>query len=211
MDKIELPEIANETNKYQRVILFGIASYAVYTIAQNFHFGDASYLEMSAIDSATPFIPVSIWPYVLLYPFNVGCFLYFKQYRTYNLIGYAFLFMQAFASVIFILFPVAYPREFFPLPMDNSISTKMFELIRHLDQPTNCLPSLHVANCFMMSYGFLLDNKRLFLPAILLTLIISFSTLTTKQHYFVDVISGFAMASIIFFVFNKFFIIRKNT
>jgi membrane-associated phospholipid phosphatase len=69
-----------------------------------------------------------------------------------------------------------------------------FDFIYFFDSPANCLPSLHVANSFLATLHWFRRSSGKFWFYIFWTLIICASTLTTKQHYFYDVVGGLLVA-----------------
>lgn len=109
-----------------------------------------------------------------------------EQLRRY-LTGFALLSLASFA--IFVLFPVASPRP------TGVQSTPFLIFITHVDGPLNAFPSLH-AGCLVYNLALV---KRLFKGAIhplvtsglwIWAILILFGTLSTKQHYALDLLAG---------------------
>lgn len=92
--------------------------------------------------------------------------------------------------IIFFLFPTTYPR-----PEGNGGCWVMV-LVHLFDTPNNCFPSLHVATA---TYASLVVWRTMGVkPGIAMlswSVLVSVSTLTTKQHYLLDVFSGWALAA----------------
>lgn len=204
MEKIALKKIINHQNKSSIVSFFAITMFAFYSLSGSFHIGEPRFLPISEFEMNIPFIIDSIWIYVFMYPFLLWSIFSYKCEENFNHVLYSFAIISMISIVIFQLFPVGYPREFFPLPHANSPSVNLFYKIRFLDSPMNCLPSLHVSLCFLFSFGHWSESKRLFWFSILTTILISISTLTTKQHYIVDVVAGFILAVTIFYCVKRF-------
>jgi membrane-associated phospholipid phosphatase len=105
--------------------------------------------------------------------------------------GFALLSLVSFA--IFILLPTRAPT---PIVHDFR---GMYWLLKLYDTPNNALPSLHVG---LVTYTLLLgwrifgDKLPRGLGALCIAwgLLIAYSTLATKEHYFVDVPAGAALA-----------------
>ncbi len=71
-----------------------------------------------------------------------------------------------------------------------------------LDKPTTLFPSAHVSMAFLSVFFSYRVNKGLGWFCLLCALIIAVSVLIMKQHYFADVITGFLLASSIFYLFD---------
>lgn len=107
--------------------------------------------------------------------------------------GFAVVAVVSF--LVFILFPVRSPRP--PAPD----ATGMYWLVLQYDVPLNALPSLHAGLVvYTMCFG-----RRVFaghlprglgLACVLWAALILYATLATKQHYFVDILTGTALAFI---------------
>jgi membrane-associated phospholipid phosphatase len=102
----------------------------------------------------------------------------------------SYLIAYGFSTLFFVLYPTTFPRELFPLEGVEGFSAASLSWFREFDRPTNCLPSMHVASCMMVTLPFWAKQRRLFWTFLGWSLAISVATLTTKQHYVVDVVTG---------------------
>jgi membrane-associated phospholipid phosphatase len=105
--------------------------------------------------------------------------------------GRTFLALCAIAIlhfIIFILFPTTYPR-----PAGNT-GYPLFEFLRFFDSPTNCFPSLHVAIPIFLALAIWRNGKKIGIFFLLWAILLAISTLTTKQHYLLDVFGGILTA-----------------
>jgi membrane-associated phospholipid phosphatase len=66
--------------------------------------------------------------------------------------------------------------------------------VQHIDPPGNVFPSLHVAHTSMLAFLLLRDRPRLGRLALVMATALALSTLTTKQHFIADVLSGYTLA-----------------
>ena len=111
---------------------------------------------------------------------------------------------------IFIIIPAEGPQFYFTFP-DNYIEAQgifgnMVKLIqKNGEAPTAAFPSSHVGISWIVIF-WLYQNFRksvkYFLPFVVLLM---FSTVYIKAHYFVDVVAGFISAPIVFFLTFKFY------
>ena len=111
---------------------------------------------------------------------------------------------------IFIIIPAEGPQFYFTFP-DNHIEAQgifgnAIKLIqKNGEAPTAAFPSSHVGISWIVIF-WLYQNFRksvkYFLPFVVLLM---FSTVYIKAHYFVDVVAGFISAPIVFFLTFKFY------
>ena len=111
---------------------------------------------------------------------------------------------------IFIIIPAEGPQFYFTFP-DNHIEAQGIfgNAIKHKkkngEAPTAAFPSSHVGISWIVIF-WLYQNLRksvnYFLPFVILLM---FSTVYIKAHYFVDVVAGFLTAPIVFFLTFKFY------
>ena len=200
---IVLPLIISKENKAVMGIIMTALATFLYLTSNHFHISPPQLLPMSRIDEVVPFIPETIWIYLSEY------FLFFITYaamqdiKLANRYVYSFLFLQTVSVLIFWIFPTSFPRDLFPLPQDMDIATAyVFKSLRTTDSPANCLPSLHVSSVYLSALMFLKERRSKFPLMFLWATLIGVSTLTTKQHYLIDVITGLLMAVTFHWIFD---------
>lgn len=149
--------------------------------------GSPHFLPLTAIDRAVPFLPWTGWIYATVFPFPLLAVALVRDDRGVRTTLAAFLGVTTILFATFLAYPTVYPRPdwsgggFLGLPL---------ELIYRIDLPRNCLPSGHVTAAFLTAFAVRQCRPRLGTALIVWAVAISVSTLTTKQHYFWDVISG---------------------
>ena len=192
-------------NKMFYFTVVAVVSMLSYYFSNQFPIYPSQELPYTLVDHAVPLMPNTIWIYASMYPMMFICF--FLVFHRLDILerGYkAFLVLQLITFLIFIFYPVIYPRHLFPLPTDMPFGTKfVFETIRKADQPINCCPSLHVANSFLCSLFVWKAERKKGMACLAWSVIISFSTMSTKQHYFYDVATGTIFALMAYWVFFK--------
>lgn len=158
------------------------------------------------IDSKIPFniwfiIPYCVW-YLLI--FLIPYYLYKKDKNIFTKYIISYLFCTVIANIIFIIYPTYVDR---PIVTGNSIVELMARIVFWVDTPAqNCFPSLHCA-VSMLFILYMFECKKCPLYLKILTLIISIlimiATLYTKQHVFIDLLSGDILAIVSYIIVNN--------
>ena len=154
--------------------------------------------------------------------FYFGCFCYYLlplvvfgilyKFSPQKIEEFGFILISSFLLYyfIFIIIPAEGPQFYFTFP-DNYIEAQgifgnAIKLIqKNGEAPTAAFPSSHVGISWIVIF-WLYQNFRksvkYFLPFVILLM---FSTVYIKAHYFVDVVAGFLTAPIVFFLTFKFY------
>lgn len=182
--------------------LTALISALLYVIPNRWQVVTPSYLPLTAIDEVIPFWPASGLVYGAIYLFLLATFVLVRDLAVASRFIYACLFTQAIAAACFVLWPTVYPRELFAVPMHaGRLGVAIVDVVRGMDTPANCLPSLHVSTAVLCA-GVLIADRRSF-AGVLIALPLALSTLTFKQHYVADVIVGLALGLAAYFIFFR--------
>ena len=146
---------------------------------------------LTFIDSLIPLNSHWIWVYISYYPFIFLPFLLSPNLKSRKILFSSFVFATGVAFFLFFLFPTTISRELYPLYVTNW-SDSILYLIRSSDESTNCIPSMHVASSLIAALTFCYEGKKRGTLALFWFLMISYSTMATKQHYFYDFVTGAA-------------------
>lgn len=153
-------------------------------------------------DAAIPFIPETALFYLSLYvlfwlPPILSPAVKYKEFKT---MAVATLAVFGASFVVYLACPFAYPRPNLVAPQ-TFYESMVFDFLYRIDCPNNSLPSTHAAVATLMPL-FMIGKIKAGYAALYAFwgLMIALSTLTVKQHYLLDVISGMALAVIIFFI-----------
>jgi membrane-associated phospholipid phosphatase len=92
------------------------------------------------------------------------------------------------STVFFFLCPTAVLRP--------EASGLLFDVIRLVDTPANCFPSLHVALSFIVAWGLIEDGRPWAPLTALWAAAIAVSTMLVKQHCALDVAGGLLVAAL---------------
>ena len=155
----------------------------------------------TTLDHAIPFRAAWIWIYMLTYlvPFLAMLVVQDDErvYRALVAVGLA----SVSAYVVYILYPVGTPRPF----VGDSVADHLVAIQQRLDYPRNQLPSLHVANAWILYATVAGDRRERWVRAVwaVLAFAITLSTLLVKQHVLLDVLAGLVWAVAAFWASGK--------
>jgi membrane-associated phospholipid phosphatase len=199
-----LPLFLTHQNKYTIGFLVFLSCGLLYLSSNHFHLRQPRYLPLAWVDENTPFIPVTVWVYFSEYVYFPLIYVRCRDIVNANKFLYSYFALWVVSCVIFWVFPTTYPRDLFPLPESlDTVTHAAFTGLRLADTPANCAPSLHVSSVYLASFIFLDEQREKFVPYLLWATAIAAATLTTKQHYFVDIVTGFLMAVMMYGIFHR--------
>jgi len=136
-----------------------------------------------------PFIPWTIIPYWsidLLYPISLFICVSRKELNIHAL---RILTFTVLSVIGFLLWPL---RFTFDRPVTDGFFGELFTLLFSFDLPYNQAPSMHIALLWILWMRFRIHLKGILLLLLnIWCLLIGISVLTTYQHHFIDVITGF--------------------
>lgn len=188
---MELPLIYDESWRYGFILLGGLLFSIFYLGVERVLLFPAKEVPQLAIDRAIPFLPWTIWIYQSTVPFMFIIYLLIQNPDTLNRMVYAFCALLLSSAIIFYFFPTTVPRDLYPIPKKTDAWTRWnFEKLREVDKPVNCVPSMHVSMTILFTFLLWQEQQHLLPYFALFGLAIIFSTMTTKQHYAIDVITG---------------------
>ncbi|MDP2309377.1 MAG: phosphatase PAP2 family protein [Pseudomonadota bacterium] len=162
--------------------------------------GPPSLLPLTTLDLAIPLLPWTVWIYGSGTKAALLGWMLVPDARAGRRLFWTLALCAAATSLAFTFWPTTYPRDLYPLPVGTNASLVELADLRDTDSPTNCFPSLHVA----LAWGLALNwagwsrprgaptqvSRALAALPILWAAAVSVCTLTTKQHYVVDVPAG---------------------
>lgn len=171
------------------------AGYAVfctlYVFTGRIHLRTASLPPIWDVDRFIPFIGWTVWVYHTQFIFlllSVGAL---KTRSSISRTLWSMALASALSFCIFLFYPTTLPR---PLIETEGLTAQAFQFLYSIDSASNCFPSLHVALACLAALGIMEERRRWGLLAIVWAGLICLSTMTTKQHYFADVIGGVCVA-----------------
>lgn len=199
MKKIEIKPVITTV----LLITFQSFMYLISRLFESHH-----HLIGNTIDTKIPFniwfmIPYCLW-YILI--FIVPYFLYKKDKDNFIRYIYSYIICTLIANIIFVVYPTTVAR---PEITGKGILEFITSFIFKIDNPPmNCFPSLHCAMS-MLFILFILEiknvKKNVKITITLISILIMISTLYTKQHVFIDLISGVILAIITYIIVKIFY------
>jgi membrane-associated phospholipid phosphatase len=145
------------------------------------------YLEATAIDRAIPFVEWTVWFYCSYYIFLFLPFAVCKDDIRPARALYSLMAAAMIACLIFVLWPT---RAVDQVVSYDGPTGLLWNLLQAVDRPGNYFPSLHVANACIVARALTREGGRWRWIAPLWAFAIIVSTVTTKQHFFIDVPAG---------------------
>lgn len=196
--------VRDRKSRWAHLFVGGVATLLLYQLTNRFHLYPPRQLPFTWVDAAVPFYPWTVWIYFTEYAFFVYAYFFMKDLRLVTRYYYAYMTILLVSVTVFVIYPVSFPRENYPVVGDSVHMAAMRFLRTYMDGPANCLPSLHVSSCFISSLCFWQESRS---RAVLLSLwsgFVAVSTLTTKQHYFLDVWTAMILTAVCYwFFFHK--------
>ncbi|MEN3333303.1 MAG: hypothetical protein V7641_2668 [Blastocatellia bacterium] len=173
----------------------------LYLLTGRVHLGEAMRLPVSMMDWRIPFLSWTIWIYHTQFFFLLISVWMLEQTAAISRTLYAMAAASLISFAVFFVYPTTLPRAEL---ITGGLAQQAFALLYSIDAPTNCLPSLHVVLAWIAALGIGEEKRRWRGWAWLWAALISMSTLTTKQHYLIDVLAGLCIALLCWWLMKRF-------
>jgi membrane-associated phospholipid phosphatase len=190
--RLELPLI-HRGNRLVAVIVGAAVLVGFYQLPARLQFRPTISLDQSFVDSWIPFLEWTIWFYASEYLLVILAIWLAVSDLERSRAFYALILASAVGLVIFTLWPTAVGRQ---SPTSTGLTGQLWRWLYAVDTSANALPSLHAANtCIAAVCIYRLGRAWRFVAPVWATSILV-STLTTKQHYVIDIVGGIALAAL---------------
>ncbi|MBS3108167.1 phosphatase PAP2 family protein [Candidatus Woesearchaeota archaeon] len=185
------------------VFLFWLGCYLLFNFITSLR---ETYNPGFAFETSIPFIPEFVFIYLMVFLVIFVPFFFVRKMDFYFAMAKSYIFVIIVSCIIYLLYPAELPRYEYAM---DTFSGWALNLLYAFDMPHNLLPSMHVSMAFLSSFIVNSYSKKYGIFLIALSVLISISTLFIKQHYILDVVTGFILALIGYCVFvylkkNKF-------
>lgn len=200
-DSTSVPSGAPSAGQKLLIALAATAMNAVlYLVPNHLQLFPPRQLWWTAVDQSVPFLPGTVWIYFSDYALVAAAFMLQTTWAEVRRYVKTYLALLVVGAVIHLSWPTVFPRETFPLD-GGTFSARALATLRGVDAATSCLPSMHVAGSYLAAFSLWRHRPGLFGGFLLWATAIAVSTLTTKQHYLVDIFAGLFLAAAIAGVF----------
>jgi PAP2 superfamily len=193
--------VYDSKSRWTHLFIGAFCTLFLYQFTNRVHLFEPRILPFTRVDANMPLWSWTVWIYFTEYLFFLYAYFGVRDYELVSRYYMAYMSILLFSIGVFVLFPVSFPRSSFPVTGASLSDNALLFLRTYMDQPANCLPSLHVSSCFISSFCFWKESKT---RAVLLSLwscLVAISTMTTKQHYFVDVWSAMILTIVAYWFF----------
>ncbi|MGZ3696013.1 MAG: phosphatase PAP2 family protein [Bdellovibrionota bacterium] len=193
--------VYDRRSKWVCFILGGAATLCLYQWTNRIFLTEPHLLKFDAVDSIMPFWPWTVWVYFTEYIFFIVAYFGLRSSALVTRYFYAYMAILITSIAIFIIFPVTFPRADYPVAGVTFSEHALIFLRTYMDSPANCLPSLHVSSCYISALCFWQESRRKAWLFILWSTGVAISTMTAKQHYFLDVWTAMLLTGFFFWIF----------
>ncbi len=181
------------------LVMFGVWSGLYFWIAES-RVDAIKHTMIVEFDGKIPFIPEWVWIYLTVYMIFLIPLFGLTDRRLLKVVMSSYITVMLICYVFFYFYPVEYPR---PELVVNDFSTWALSLVYKNDKPWNCFPSSHCAMAMMAALVLLEINWSFGIWGLTVALSIGVSTLFTKQHFILDVITGFSLSILVYYLYFK--------
>ena len=165
--------------------------------------GGPSHIPELSLDRAIPLVPGWSLVYASLFLAAVLPAFVIHQHDHLNRTILAFILMWLVAFTCFWFYPTLSSRPAKALILGGGFAEWGLRAIYSTDARYNCLPSLHVAQCFLAALSCGRVHRGVGAVALVWASFVALSTLFTKQHYVLDVVTGIMLAGLAYAIFVR--------
>lgn len=157
------------------------------------------------LDSLIPFCEIFVFPYVLWYFYLIFIHVYtfFYDVDAFKKLMKYIVFTYTAALLIFFMFPTCQLLRPAVFERQNLL-TDFMGWFYTFDTNTNVCPSLHVVGSFAVMHTAWntkgLNSKKHKIIFGITTFFISISTVFLKQHSVIDIVAGFALSAVAYYI-----------
>lgn len=198
------PAVVNLQNRLPLGLLLLLWIIVAYVVPNQFQLTSPVPVPLTPVDRSIPLSPFFwTWIYISYYPYLISVFFFVRDEENLNQYFYSLFVSAAVAAMIFFAYPTSIPRELYPLNEITGVPDGILNFLRSIDASVNCAPSMHVTMTTIAGLTAHRESRRLGPAAAAWAVLIFYSTMATKQHYFIDVMGGLVFGVVTFAVFSR--------
>lgn len=149
---------------------------------------DVNHVLNIPFDAQIPRVPIFSIPYLTYLPWLWGTLVYaWYKNMAFKQLAYSYILVDLVAFSVYMTFQTYIPHT--PV-MESDFFSNVLKFIYSHDLPYSAFPSLHTAMSAVIATYFVCRRSKWSWAAVSLATLIISSTLFTKQHFVVDIISG---------------------
>lgn len=187
-----------------RVLLpIALLQTAIYVTLNRLQWMPVRTLPATALDEWFPFWPWTVVPYMLFFLLGFPVALLIRTDRVFHQAVLAYFLCLAMTIPFFVFWPTVCPRPDLPGP-DGSWDVTAYRWLTEIDTPACSFPSLHIMLPTIVCWTVYAERRRWAGWYIGTMLVLSFTILTTKQHYAWDWLGGLTIALLGLWIAGRF-------
>lgn len=206
MESVDRPTLARGLWQAVLLALIMFASLGCYLLVLKWRGPHAALTTWTPLDDWLPLWPSWVWVYLI--PYLVGPVLIGmvsrQTFRWYVARG---LVVVGLTLVIFIAVPTQTDQtlrvEAAKVAGDGFTARVYRDMIEVDDPPANAAPSLHVSLTFLLALALVLDFPRWWPVWLTFVTLVWLSTLVTRQHHLIDVVTGVLLPAVVVLAFSR--------
>ncbi|NQT49480.1 phosphatase PAP2 family protein [Candidatus Kuenenbacteria bacterium] len=196
--------------KYPIAAIVYITGTLGYWLTNQFHLFQPITMPLTWIDQVVPFWPGSVLVYLLIIPVTLPLPFLIDNENMFKRAMLATVIMAGLSFLIYIICPTHYPiRQDLLQQIQSPFFHWGYETMYSVDSSANCFPSFHVSVATTLTLVYFKEKVKLFWWHIVICSVIIFTTLTTKQHYFWDIVGGMLIALTAYVIAYKNYPVKK--
>ncbi|NBX91692.1 MAG: hypothetical protein EB078_06680 [Proteobacteria bacterium] len=196
--------------RFSILALFAVAYGLLYVIPNFFFQSTPSELPMLWIDRVIPLIPWTFIIYTSDYFIFIIAIFMFTERHHFNSFARMMFAVLTVCGLFFYSYPTVYPRPPYE-PQSHWLIGSLMDFIAMADSPRNCFPSMHVGLTSVATWAMRPKGRKMVFLFSGWSLAIFISTLTTKQHYFYDILGGLVVMAVVVMLESLLFVRAKSS
>jgi membrane-associated phospholipid phosphatase len=143
------------------------------------------------IDPLFVFSPHWVWVYVVAYyPVILYVVVIVPTMRIFVYTAFSYFMLLAGHMLFFVFFPVAVPETWREHMPGAGVSYGLLRIVRHLDAPSNCFPSMHVSVATLTALHITSIRPEMAPWITAFPFLVGISAVCVKQHFVLDLVPG---------------------